>query len=269
MRIKYIDLNLWMGGIFFDKIVDFLLKEKPDILAVQEAYNGHGNFDNRFQSIDKLKELGGLPYFSFAPAFLHRLDNGKQIEQGNAILSRFPILKEEHFFYDVPYGELPFLRDVKFFPTVPRNLQWTQIKVNKTILNVFNTQGIWGADGLDSERRFRMVEQIEAKIVGKKNVVLSGDFNLREDTKAAGGIEKYLKNIFKGRLTSTFNTDIKAESKIFTEIKGYPKDMSGFKKSVVDMIFVSHDIAVESCQCPQVAISDHLPLIANLILTEN
>ncbi len=268
MKIKYINLNLWMGGMFFDQIVDFLFREKPDILAIQEAYNGQGDLEDRYRSVNKLKHALHLPYSSFAPAFLHQVDKNIDVEQGNAILSQFPITSEKHFFYDVPYRKLPLLKDVKFFPFVPRNLQWVQINVNSTTLNVFNTQGIWGTDGLDSERRLKMSQEIVAKIADKKNVILSGDFNMREDTQAAKNIEKYLINIFKGKLATTFNTDIKAESKIFAEIKGYPKDVSGFKKTVVDMIYISPDIKIDNCFCPKVAISDHLPLVANIILTE-
>ncbi len=44
MKLKVICLNIWIGGIFFDEIVDFLQKEDADILLLQEVYNGDSSF---------------------------------------------------------------------------------------------------------------------------------------------------------------------------------------------------------------------------------
>ena len=34
MKIKFISLNVWIGGVLFDNIVDFLKKEDADIVVL-------------------------------------------------------------------------------------------------------------------------------------------------------------------------------------------------------------------------------------------
>lgn len=248
MKFRIISLNLWLGGNLFGAILDFL-KKKPDILASQEVYNGKNPILNRkYRSFDVLKTELGYNYASFAPTFLENLKLGK-IERGNAIFSKFPIISTNITFYDVPYND-NYVAPIKDFSYIPRNLQHVTVRINNKQLNLFNTQGIWGVDGSDTKRRLQMGQTIINRVRNKENVILLGDFNLDPNTKIVANIEKYLKNVFKNELTTTFNMK--------------RKDKPGYAKAVVDMIFVSKNIKVIEHYCPQVDISDHLPLVCVL-----
>jgi len=251
MKLKVISLNLWFGGELFDAILDFLKKEKPDILACQEVINGQdAALSRRYRSFDVLKAELGYDYAVFSPAFFPAYSkDAKKIaaEWGNAIFSRFPILKTNTTFYDVAYDG-NYAWPEKDFSRTPRNLQEAILKIGNNQLNFFNTQGIWGFEGRDTERRLAMAETIVNETKDKENVILTGDFNMDSDIKAVANIEKYLKNVFKNELTTTFNLKRKGSS-------------GGWAKATVDKMFVSKNIKISEHYCPKADVSDHLPLV--------
>jgi len=132
-------------------------------------------------------------------------------------------------------------------------LQHVTADVGGVELHLLNTQGIWGEDGNDTPRRLNMGDIIIKELQGKKPLVVAGDFNINATTQTIANIEKHVKNIFKNELKTSFNLKRK-------DIEKFP----GFSRSVVDMMFVSDDISVLSSSCPDVDISDHMPLIAEL-----
>lgn len=241
MELKVVSLNIWLGGMLFDSALEFLRKENPDIIGIQEVCNN--------KNFNLLKSELGYSYASFAPALKENLKEGTA-EQGNAILSKFPIIAEKTVFYDLPYDD-NFIRPVADFSRVPRNLQQAVLEINGVKFNIFNTQGIWGFDGKDTERRLQMAKTIINGIKDKENVILTGDFNVNQGTKTIANIGKHLKEIFKDELVNTFNIKRKPER-------------SGYDKAVVDRIFVGKNIKVMEHYCPQVDISDHLPLVCVL-----
>src|SRR5581483_9037709 len=116
-----------------------------------------------------------------------------------------------------------------------------------TELNVFNTQGIWGFDGDDNERRLAQAQVIVKELGSLPRVILSGDFNVKEQTKSIALIEDRLKNIFKGERTTSFNLKHKTSP--------------GFATAVVDMVFASTDLKVIEHYQPDVNVTDHLPQV--------
>ncbi|MFH1180994.1 MAG: endonuclease/exonuclease/phosphatase family protein [bacterium] len=246
MKFKFITLNLWFGGVLFDAILDFLKKENPDILACQEIYDSKDLFlDKRYRSFGVLKNELKYGWASFAPTFSDELVKGKS-EQGNAIFSRFPIISSKTIFYDVPYSA-NYLVPLTGPFYVPRNLQQAAIKAGDIEFNIFNTQGIWGTDGKDNERRLKMGQIIAGAVKGKENAILAGDFNIEPATETIAKIKKHLKSVFENELTTSFNMK--------------RKDKPGFAEAVADQVFASENIKVVEHYCPQADISDHLPLV--------
>ena len=246
MKIKFVCINLWQGGNLMDEILEFLKREDADVVLMQEVYDGHDpSWERKFRSMDLLRKELGYQHENFAPAFLERTNFGK-VEQGNAILSKYPILESQVYFYDQPYGE----REDKpeYFETTPRNLERVATLVGGRTIQVFNTQGVWEEDGKDNARRLMMGQSIINAIRPYHSVVLGGDFNVREEMKTIGLIEEHLMNVFKQDNRSTsFNMRHKTNP--------------GFATAVVDMLFVSSSLTVlEHRQCDE-DISDHLALV--------
>ena len=95
-----------------------------------------------------------------------------------------------------------------------------------------------------------MAKVILEQTKGYKNVIIAGDTNATPNNQAIKDLESKFTNVFKGELTTTFNMK--------------HKTLPGYATAVVDAIFVSPNINVTSHYCPNIDVSDHLPLVAEL-----
>ncbi|HZL08050.1 MAG TPA: endonuclease/exonuclease/phosphatase family protein [Candidatus Dormibacteraeota bacterium] len=252
MKIKVISLNMWWGGNLFPAILDFLRTESPDIVMLQEVYNGtKPEFEDRYRSMQVLNDSLGYAYSDFVQAFIHDSPVG-MVPQGNAVLSRFPISARAYSFITEPikesYKDLP-----EEWPIEPRVLQHVELDSPAGEINVFNMHGIWDLAGDNySPERQRMGETILEETRGKRNVILGGDSNATTGNQLMRELEKPFRNAFGQELKTTFNMRRKKNP--------------GYATSVVDVIYVSPSLKVLSAGCPDVDISDHLPLVVNLEL---
>ena len=246
-----------------DEIIPFLKRENADVVALTEVFDGHNSdWEARYRSMDVLREALGYPHEAFAQTFCEVEDFG-EVNQGNAVLSKFPIQSQDiialepyakrdarvaHQQYFSASGDEQAMAQV--FMNTPRNIQHVQIDIRGNTLNLLNTQGPWGMDGLDDDRRLAMGRAIGERVSALKNVVVCGDFNVQENTQSIALIEQQLKNVFKGELTTSFNMEQKKTHRF----------AAGFATSVVDMLFVSPDLSiVEKAVYPD-NVSDHLSM---------
>lgn len=249
MRLKIIHCNIWDGGRLISNLIEFLRQEQPDILAMQEVYDGHDPLlEPRFRSIETLREATGLRHYAFAPTYQEAFKDF-DVPCGNAVLSRYPIMREEVWFYDIPFQER-FIDDGRGNRSQsPCNLQHVAVNVQRQVLHVFNTHGIWDTHGKDNPRRLRMGKTIAACMAEKQPAILCGDFNVNEGTKTITRLGEKLVNVFASdRRVTSFNLNHKP-----------PK--TGYAKAVVDFIFVTDDIKVLAYRQPDADVSDHRPLM--------
>jgi len=230
--------------------LQFLNEENPDIVAFQEVMDGKDkSLDRNIRTIEELKSFFTDWNYYFAPEFMLD-DDGLKVEIGNAIFSKFPLMKTWSTDFGISYGKFDVNPPNGDFSTHPKNIQCCEVDIKGQIHTVCNLHGIWGLDGGDNSARLKMSEIIVQHIKDKDKVILSGDFNLKPNTQAIKNIEKYLTNVFKDELKSSFNLKRK-------NLEKFP----GYATAVVDMLFVSSDINLSSHRCPQVDVSDHLPLV--------
>lgn len=250
MRITCLSLNIWEGGKLFDAALAFIQEEQPDILLVQEVYNSSDPaLERRFRTVQTIQQICAFPFYNFAPAFTSKRPEGG-ISRGNAVFSRFPISASDVRFFNEPY-QPDYDEGTHNYASCPRNLQHVVLDTPAGALDVFNMHGVWDLDGDNySERRKRMSATILEAIAGKQNVILAGDSNAKPTNPAMLAIEAQLTNVFKGVMTSSFNMR--------------RKDNPGYATAVVDLMYTSPHIKVIEQRCPDVDISDHLPIIAIL-----
>jgi endonuclease/exonuclease/phosphatase family metal-dependent hydrolase len=253
MNLKFICLNLWSEGNILDNAIAYINKEKPGILAAQEAWHSPDkNMDGNYRAFQTIKENCGFAYASFAEAFIDN-NGGHRFPSGNAIYSRWPLTEHEPIFYDMPKGER-YAQTHDEYTVTPRNLQFVTTHTDNADINVFNTQGVWDLDGDNvTARRIKMCNEIAKATHGKQNVILAGDLNLKPTNKALAPIDAQLTSVFKYERSTSFNLRRK-------NIDKYP----GYASAVVDLMYVSPDIKVLKYSCPDVDVSDHLPLVAEL-----
>ena len=248
MQLKFITINIQNGGLLIEKVVAFISNEKPDILFLQETFADHNkNLPNRLRSLFYLKEKSGLKHSSFAPAF-HDLDDHQ--DRGNGILSKFQFISEKAINYITPYKKFHEQSLDPDFRLSPRILQNNVVKIQNKDLRLLNIHGAWDFHGNDTEVRIKQSQMILSEFSDNESIILAGDFNMNPKTKAINMLEEKLESVFNDSLKTSFNMKRKSNPAL--------------GNSVVDMIFVSKDIKILDKYCPQVDISDHLPLVAIL-----
>lgn len=251
MVVKCISLNLWWGGYLMPAVLDFLRSEDADIVALQEVYDGKSpDLDERYRTLDALGQLQ-YPYYDFAQAFIQDDPVGK-IPSGNAILSKLPLISRDVRFLVEP--TLPAYKDIpEMWPIEPRVLQYAALDAGNSIINLYNFHGVWDLNGDNpSEARQDMVRTISQEVKGKKNVILTGDTNAKSTNPALQPLETSLKSVFGHDLKTTFNMR--------------RKDNPGYATAAVDLMYVSPEINILTKDCPDVDVSDHLPLVVSFEL---
>lgn len=135
--------------------------------------------------------------------------------------------------------------------TLPRNIQYVNLKVGNKKLIVCNVHGIWAprskADTPSRMEQSKKIREFLSTQEGEK--IACGDFNLDIDTESIKILEEDLKNLIK-----EFHIE-KTRSRL-SPFFGKP-DFQRF----ADYTFVSPGINVLEFQVPDVQISDHLPMI--------
>lgn len=128
-----------------------------------------------------------------------------------------------------------------------RSVQIVEIEHRGKPLAILNFHGLWNGKGKTdcSERleQSRKVRKIMDSIKAPK--ILCGDFNLEPDTESLAILEKGMVNL------------VKKFGVTDTRGKLYPKPVR-----FADYMLVSPKIKVKKFEVPNVAVSDHLPLIA-------
>ncbi len=251
MEIKVVSLNLW-HSVLLDDIIAFLRQCDADIVMLQEVSNDpNPGLARQHRAFAVLQKELGYAYGVFAPA-LERVTTDGNIIEGNAVLSKFPLTGHEPVFFDKPYNI--FIDDVAHAPDCPRNLHRVEAKTPVGTVHIINLQGVWDLNGEnDSPRRRAMSAAILAEAKGKTRVVVAGDTNAKPTNAAMVAIEDHLTSVFKNELATSFNVKRK-------DLVKYP----GYATATVDIMYVSRDVQVVAHACPDVDISDHLPLTATL-----
>jgi endonuclease/exonuclease/phosphatase family metal-dependent hydrolase len=257
MTIKVISLNIWLGGKLMPAIVDFLRAEDADIVVLQEVYDAQDSqLPAVYRSMEVLREQLAYPHTAFAEAYQEIVVHGK-IPHGNAVLSKFPITKRSLSYMSNPPDATMEYKDIpEHWPLFPAPLQHVELSTPAGTLNVFNMHGVWDIDGDSySEQRQQMSKVLLAETAGKSNVVLTGDSNAKSSNQAMRNVEAQLQPVYGDELVTTFNMR--------------RKDDPGYATAPVDLMYVSSEFTILSSACPDVDISDHLPLVVSLALGED
>jgi endonuclease/exonuclease/phosphatase family metal-dependent hydrolase len=250
MDIKVVTLNIWLGGTLQEEYLQFLKAQDADILLLQEVNNGEdAKLKPQYRSMQVLKQQLKYPYEIFVPEYLDITHTDGKAQTGNAILSKFPITSSDITDF-LPYTEE--YQDVEGnYHNCPYNMLHVTLDTPVGKLEVFNMHGVWDLDGDNfSPLRQKMSKLVISAVEGKERVILAGDTNARPTNKAMVAIGEHLRSVFGHELKSTFNMR--------------HKENPGYATSVVDAMYVSSDIEVLEHDCPDVNVSDHMPLTARL-----
>ncbi len=247
--MKIVSLNLWNGGRLFDAALSFLKEQKADIYLLQECYDGHNpDLAARFRTVELLK--ANFPDYDirFAGFYLDCRSVEGEIEDGQVIMSRWPLSYAQMIWFDVPYGRYDNDAMTDFSQLSAGMLKAGLLYEGKkiTLLNIHGPWHLAGDD--DTQRRQHMVSSILDNL--GEYTILAGDFNAQPLVASMQKLAPSLTNLFDGELTTSFNIKRK-------DLAKFP----GYATAVVDMAYTTPNFRLLTKQVPQVDVSDHLPLV--------
>jgi len=254
-NLKFIQINIYKGQ-YLENLLEFLKDESPDVLALQEVSSGDVNNcpDKSLKLFSVIRDqLGMNGLFDNVVKFSDSTDS----TLGNAILTRQEIidssvvrLKE---FRSVTLAEF---KDTKIWPDFSRNLLDTTLLFDGKKIHVISVHGAWSVPPVDTEEKIRQAKIIVNHLdnLNKTNqpFILGGDLNMPPRTKVIEMINQVSKNLMIG---SGFQYT--THPKIHKIVP---------RKLLVDYIFTSRHFDIKSLKVPEVTVSDHLPIIAELEL---
>jgi len=260
--MQTIKLVSWNVGIRIDnteKVIDFLIKESPDIICLQEVA------DHQEKSAKKMFQVKAdldnslcklYPYCSFSPLWeakgffksRRELDFGGLIKQGNAIYSKYKILNQSTDFVHREYLQMIDWSNFRK-EDHGRALQTIELRVEGGDLRIMNIHGIWTTDKMGDERTENEANFI-LEIVGEKDspVLIAGDFNLLPKSSAIKKLSKKLRNLI-------------IEDKNISITRPRFEDGLAAGGNIIDYIFTTKNIKISDFRVSKVNISDHYPLI--------
>jgi endonuclease/exonuclease/phosphatase family metal-dependent hydrolase len=252
--MKVVTLNLWNGGRLLPAAREFLREQNADIMFLQEVYNGSGvEKEDRYRTVEILQADFPEYHAAFSAIYLDTSTPYGELDDGQLILSRWPLTQLERAYVKSGYG--PFDQEgTTDFSSFPAAFQKATVTISGKEITLINVHGPVNLDGLaDDESRQIMRTKILEHVT--EYTIVAGDFNARAESETFRVLEQQLQNPFLGQLSTTFNVSRK-------DLVRFP----GYATSAVDCIFLTPTFKVLQREQPQVDVSDHLPLVAMISL---
>lgn len=262
--MKLININIGIKIDNSSKIAEFIGKQNADVVTFQEIIR---HLDDKvfieYRSKSEIESLAGkkYPYKFFSPLWVTdairdigkiKRDFGGLVEQGNEIMSKYPIVGgTNEFFYKHFSYELDWTNWIN--EDHGRAVQITELDISGKSLQILNLHGIWTADKRGDERTINECKYL-VMAAQRKNIatIIVGDFNLLPDTRSIKIIGKKFRNLIN-------EYDIKSTRPEFDDGRDHGQ-------MAIDYVFVSGDIKVNDFKVIDTDISDHLPLFLDFVI---
>lgn len=262
--MKIIFLNIW-GGKVFEPLIAFLREHAPttDFFCLQEVFDAAQivptAFDYRTTILKDLNDM--LPDFvpRFAPAVqgfdgdmivMHDAD----LTLGIGIWAKKNIEIESHGDFLI-VGENWRLEEPSGM--FPHNLQYIRFRDTGVPYTLAHLHGApQPGTKRDTVERITQSQKVIDFLAGEEGEkILGGDFNLMPDTESIRMIERAgMRNLItEYGITTTRNA------------LSYGQYPEGDRQYFADYAFVSGTVSVQKFMVPQIEISDHLPLILEIV----
>lgn len=264
--MKLIDLNVSIKLDNNEKVIELFNNIESDIITLQEVMRGiDNNVYPRYNNSNIIKDNIDINYkYSFFGALwvakyhikngIISKDFGGLAEQGNEVISKYPIIEAENIFFHKNYA--PFIETTNFRKEDhPRALERVVLQVDDKKLQILNLHGIWNEGKVGDNRTLNECEFV-LKVALDKDLptIITGDFNLNPTSESIKLINKKFKN-----LINSYNI-----------ISTRPVVRDGLDKGegVDDYIFVNNKIKVNDFKVLETDTSDHYPLILDFDIVD-
>ena len=231
----------------------FLRENEYDIICLQEAvWSENDDFLGYFtDTVEDLKEASGLSYDARVSNYGVDLLGGKAtMEQGNVILSRYPIESVEKI---LAHGKYNPKSEFSNKNGADDNQAWYALKVKlENGLTVLNYHGYWQRDPLGNEETVRCMKIVADALRDEKGpVLMCGDLNIIAESPAMRELD--------------FLTDLTHE----TGTKQTLMNLKFVKDVACDHILISKDIKWSNFEVHKELVSDHAAVSVELEYKED
>ena len=237
-NVRLFNLYDWLPEANLEtKIIDFIKKEAPDVLSVQE-YHPHQNIN--------------LSFFKYKYEHL----SGKKVKYGQAIFSQYPIINSGSVEFPNTPNNAIFVDIIKGVDTLRiYNIHLESLRIN-TKVESLKTE--------DSERLFKRIGTtfkmqqfqtelfLQHKAACKYKMMICGDFN--------NTAFSYVYRKIKGDLNDAFKEAGNGFGRTY-DFKFFPVR--------IDFIFADEAFLVNGFKAYNEHYSDHFPIMATLSLSED
>lgn len=241
--MKLLQLNLWFGKLL-NPALNYIQKEQPDILCLQEVYSSETPIlqpDKMFDSLEQIKSVTGYENCFFSPTYTGEYF-GVKTSFGNAIISRYPLSDAKYLFVNAEYNENANNENIEVNARVLQTC-WVSIEGKSFSLANYHGYFVPSPEGDDvTVEKMKIVKSRVDEL--PKPIIFSGDFNVADYSKAM--------RVFDG-----FLRDLTSENKIKSTLSQFGK----VKDVACDHILISDGIEVTSFRVAEDLVSDHKPLI--------
>lgn len=257
--MKLVDLNVSIKKDNNDEVIKFLKDTKADIITLQEVMRGidktvYDRYNNSKIIKDNLQEERRYSFYGALWVSDKHIKNGMVTkdfgglaEQGNEIISKYPIIEASNNFF---YKNYHIFKDTTDFRKTDhaRAVLNTKVEIGNKKLRILNIHGIWNEGKVGDERTKKQCEYILSLVEDNKvPTIVVGDFNLHPESESIQLLNKKLTNLIEKYNIKTTRPTV--------------KDGLDVGDSVDDYIFVNDKIKVNSFEVKQNKVSDHYPLI--------
>lgn len=253
MHLKVIQVNIYKGR-YLESLISFLKAEYADVVFMQEVTCGvinlSGDNSNLFEILKRELSYEGVFYPSATI-----IDKTNSF-QGNAVLTRHKILESKFVPLNRHSGmTLDRFNNSDFFPVFPRSIVEVRVEINGREIMALSCHGAWSAPPLDNPENYRQAKLI-VKHLKELNLpfIMGADMNMPPETRVIKTVEKSAKNLIQN--SGIVQTTHPQVHKIVP--RGY----------LVDYIFTSRHFKKLSIKAPEILVSDHLPLVAEVELKD-
>ncbi len=175
-KLKVVSLNAWMGN-YWQRIVEFLKQEEPDVVLLQEVTRGV-DAHLALGVSDSVKQIAGeLRYEWVFEPMIEMKTRKHEYEVGVGILTKKKMKKTEARGY---WG-----KKIKLGGSLAEGDLLPGILVEAEVVPgvwVGVTHFLWSMHPLISQEQMKAVEKLIELVAGRENMILGGDFNVTDDT---------------------------------------------------------------------------------------
>lgn len=167
--MKLLNINVCIKLDNTNNIIKLISDEKYDIITFQEVMRKiDDTVYDMYNSSNIIKANTYYKYNFFGPLWIanhHEKNNiiskdfGGYSEQGNEVLSKYPIIQSENIFYYKNYSDFTDTTNFRQ-EDHPRAFENIVLDINNKKLQIINVHGIWNKDKIGDERTIKQSDII-------------------------------------------------------------------------------------------------------------